>query len=142
VSQSSPGFAQLLGKLGAHVGVASDPTRARILTLARRRYREQGFARLPVEALCSELGIAKKTFYRFFADKHDLVHALVADSFVRWLPELARLDRTGDEDLVGTLNHLLEMSAAEWSARFLADIQTHLPDLWNTPRRRWPRSSA
>src|SRR5687767_7304445 len=109
-------FASLLGKLGAHAGATADPTRARILALARRRYREQGFARLPVEALCSELGSAKKTFYRFFADKHDLVHALVADSFVRWLPELARLDGAGDDELVGVLSHLLEMSAAEWSA--------------------------
>ena len=121
--------AALTAFLGRHTAPV-DPTERRILALARSRFVAHGFARVSVEELCAELGIAKKTFYKHFSNKQQLVQALVADSLLRWLPHVAALERATDAQPGEIMPRLFELSAREFSALFLRDIQVGLPDLW------------
>lgn len=53
---------------------------------------EKGFANLSVEEICERAGIARRTFYRHFPDKHELLWATVESVFDRLVDDLNRLD--------------------------------------------------
>src|SRR5580700_9823860 len=62
------------------------PTRERILETVDRLFYRQGIRAVGVDAIAAELGISKKTLYRHFPSKDDLVVAYLKGRF-RPLPE-------------------------------------------------------
>ena len=50
-----------------------DDAKSRILLAARERMLRVGYTRLSVDDLVSDLGMSKKTFYRIFRSKEDLL---------------------------------------------------------------------
>jgi AcrR family transcriptional regulator len=55
-----------------------EEVKERILTFSRARFFQQGFVRVTVEDLTADLAISKKTFYKFFESKEDLVSAIIS----------------------------------------------------------------
>ena len=107
-----------------------DAVRARILAVARRQFFRLGFAGCTMDALAQELGMSKKTLYRHFARKEEIVDTLLT----------AKTDamRAGFEAAVGAegvpfperaarmLRHA-HTELAEVSAVFLNDLRRFMP---------------
>ncbi len=53
---------------------------------------EKGFSDLSIEEICERAGIARRTFYHHFPDKHELLWATVESVFDRLADDLTRLD--------------------------------------------------
>jgi AcrR family transcriptional regulator len=51
-------------------------TRTRIVTAARRLFREQGYAATPMEAIAAEAGVAVSTVYAIFRNKRSILAAI------------------------------------------------------------------
>jgi len=84
------------------------PTRERILETVDRLFYREGIRAVGVDAIAAELGISKKTLYRHFPSKDDLVVAYLKGRF-RPLP--AASDKPPAEQILKNF---------EWFARSLA----------------------
>jgi AcrR family transcriptional regulator len=93
----------------------SDPaaTRDRILEVADRLFYRQGLQAVGVDALAAQIGISKKTLYRHFPSKDDLVVAYLKGRF-RPLPALS--DRPPGEQILKNF---------EWFARSLSQAEDY-----------------
>src|SRR3990170_7214026 len=49
----------------------------RIMEAAREKFFEQGFMKVTVDEIASDLGMSKKTLYKFFPSKEDLVRKAI-----------------------------------------------------------------
>jgi AcrR family transcriptional regulator len=63
-------------------------TRRQLLAAGRALFSEQGLYDSNLEDLTNRAGIAKGTLYGYFADKEDLIHAVVAEGFAQMRAEV------------------------------------------------------
>jgi len=104
----------------------------RILSAAFDRFRTDGFARVSIDDIASSLVMSKKTFYKFFASKDDLIEQLVD----RLLADVkAHVERivSSDQTFVAKLSALLSYLGslpAHAGLPMLNDLQRHAPHLW------------
>ena len=109
-----------------------DPVKERIIEHSRARFLTDGFARVSVDEITSELGMSKKTFYKYFGRKEDLVHLLVT----RMIAEIdRRIDAVVTRDVpfpvkLDALVHLVGTVFKTISKNMIRDLQTHLPEAW------------
>lgn len=125
---------QIIERLAPYMAASPDKVRDRIIAGAKARFLADGFARVPVEDLCHQLRISKKTFYKHFRDKSDLVHAIVADNFREIVPRVVGVLTSGDPPdvrLHGMMDTVLNVVTKRISTVFVADMQALIPDLWN-----------
>lgn len=112
---------------------APDTPRDRILARADERFLREGFARISIDDLTSELGMSKKTFYKAFRSKEDLVEQLI----MRALGEVAtalEAVMAGDRpflDRIKGLMSIIPRIARRIESPLALDIQRHLPAVWS-----------
>jgi AcrR family transcriptional regulator len=58
---------------------ASNPKRDQILRTGKDLFWKYGFRRVTVEEICSEAGVSKMTFYKYFSNKMELVLTIMKD---------------------------------------------------------------
>jgi AcrR family transcriptional regulator len=108
-------------------------TRQRILDYAQRVFNERGFRRITVDELCAGMALSKRTFYKYFRHRDELVGAVVegfaAHVIRRIVPNLLS-DRPVREVLEDHFRLLYEDLLSAVSLPFLSDVQTLTPDLW------------
>lgn len=107
--------------------------KARIMDYAMPVFKQSGFARVTIEDITSALGMSKKTFYKYFNSKEDLVHQMV----LRITGEIA----VQIEAIVGTerpfvlklqgLVTMLHARFSSFSTALLRDVQIHSPASWD-----------
>jgi AcrR family transcriptional regulator len=106
--------------------------KSRIFEYAMPLFKQGGFARVTVEDITSGLGMSKKTFYKFFESKEDLVHQVV----LRITGEVSTNIEViihADQPFVTRLHSLVTMVHSRFSClstTFLRDIQIHSPASW------------
>ena len=95
-------------------------------------FSQSGFARVSVEEITSALGMSKKTFYKYFESKEDLVHQIV----LRITGEIGlQIESivTTDNPFVLKLNGLISVlhtRFSKFSTPMLRDVQIHAPATW------------
>ncbi len=109
-----------------------DDLRERIVEVARKRFEELGFSKVTMEEIAEELQISKKTLYKHFANKEELIRmyihqvlnerraafdAIVSDS---------RLPLTGK---LHALVHQIGIQTSRVSPRLFGEVATISPDL-------------
>jgi AcrR family transcriptional regulator len=103
-----------------------------IITHVQERFLVEGFSRLSVDRIASDLGISKKTFYKVFENKEELVRQ-VADSFMQEVRDQIFRILLSDQGFLPKLNELM-MFLGRQIARFHrvieVDIRKHVPELW------------
>ena len=67
---------------------------------ATRLFSERGFAQVSVEDLIEDVGISRRTFYGFFANKHELAAALINPIFDSALPILKDIEKQKDKPVI------------------------------------------
>jgi len=107
-------------------------TKERILLAAKDRFLRDGFAGASVDDLVEELSISKKTFYKCFESKDDLL-AEIVELIIRELDLGFQAILSSDESFVEKLDALM-MFVGRQIGRivrpFMFDLQRHAPHLW------------
>jgi AcrR family transcriptional regulator len=103
------------------------------MTRADELFLKEGFARVSVDDLTSDLAMSKKTFYKVFRSKEDLVEQLI----VRAIGDIALMldhamsaERTFPERIRGLIS-IFPRIAHRIESPLARDIQRHLPEVWS-----------
>ena len=123
----------LLDLLQDHLAVPENKTRQRIMLASKKRFFNEGFAKVTIGELCHGLHISKKTFYNFFRDKEDLVLAIIASNitlFMGRLSEIFQSDAPPDKRVEMYMDFVLNMVAQNISVAFMVDLQARMPEIW------------
>lgn len=103
--------------------VSLEGTRARLVASGRSLVAKQGLRSLTTSAIAERARISKKTLYRCFASKDDLVDAVL----ISFLEEnLARWDATLDDESAPVMERIER--SLDCAARLLPEIQAHVLD--------------
>ncbi len=109
-----------------------DPIKERILNHATERFFREGFSRISIEELAGDLGISKKTVYKYFDNKDDLlsqvVQRLMTEAQVRLL-QIMRTNKNSLEKLAEVTTFLGQL-VSRVGRPFQLDVQRHAPHIW------------
>ena len=115
-----------------------DAVRERIIRAARNRFLTLGFSKVTMDELAFDLGMSKRTLYRHFPGKRELLrHSMLAqvERVSTGLDQIMGRDSTSMERLSRVLVMLHEELPGP-SGRALADIRRNAPDIWEEVDRR------
>ncbi len=111
-----------------------DDIRKKILDTARNRFYKWGFKKVTVDEIVSDLGISKKTVYKFFSGKKELLIAVLEDNQKR-IEEIAADYIPNSENVEADIKEfslkLVEMFGPVMPVLGL-EIQNSMPDVWKT----------
>jgi AcrR family transcriptional regulator len=106
--------------------------RDRILQAAARRFMDLGISKVTIDEIASDLGMSKKTLYKHFPSKEDLLRNVIH----------ARIKRNGERfiEIMGTakpfaekLQEIFAFAGREFSTpgrQFILDLKRMARDLW------------
>ena len=106
----------------------------RIINTARERFFQFGFRKVTMDEIASDLGISKKTLYKYFDSKESLAAEVVAE-FQSNVAKMINTLRAEVSDPIERFEKcILEVSQrrSKVSNLFLADIKKDMPRLWKT----------
>jgi len=90
-----------------------EQTRRALLAAADRRFREAGFEATTIDEVCQDVGISRRTFFRYFEDKESLAFPHRRERLQRFI-EL--LESTPDDTSpVGGLRRISQVFAKEYT---------------------------
>jgi TetR/AcrR family transcriptional regulator, cholesterol catabolism regulator len=105
----------------------------RITKYAGPRFFAEGFSRITTEELSRELGISKKTLYREFGTKKEIVRAVVRKQLSRVDHELAEVFADETRSFLERLGAQLRVASRIMNTlgpSFLKDLGRYTPELW------------
>jgi hypothetical protein len=108
--------------------------RTKILKYAQAKYFSEGFYKTSMDILASEMQISKKTIYKYFATKNQLVEAVVQDTMKYMgskIDEIVNSDQNAVLKILALLD-FLSKSILRASEKWMVDIKEHRPGLWST----------
>ena len=103
-----------------------------ILDAVRERMLAEGFTRLSVEEIAGMFGMSKKTFYKFFPTKEELINQVADRIMAEGRVSLARIVGS-DKDFLSKLHELMSfvmLQSTRISKALQTDVQRYAPDLW------------
>ena len=105
----------------------------KIIELTEEKFFRDGFYKTTMDEVASELKMSKKTIYKFFPSKDDLITA-IARHFMeslksKILPAL-NSEKNAIEKLA-ELNQILAKVSTKISTKRMDEIRQHLPKLWS-----------
>ena len=107
-------------------------TRERIMDHARERFLRQGFSKVTMDELSADLGMSKKTFYKFFPSKEELLRTIVF-AMMKGVEREMELIENSDKpfaEQIAEVMVLLGKNVERISRVFQLDIQRFAPALW------------
>ncbi len=94
---------------------------------------KEGFYKTTMDDVASELGMSKKTIYKFFPSKDDLVKA-IAHHFMNRMKSKIVPALNSDKNAIEKLDELIKILAAaseKVSNKRMDEMRKHFPSLWN-----------
>jgi AcrR family transcriptional regulator len=107
-------------------------SKERILSHVEQRFLSDGFNKVTLDELSGELGISKKTMYKFFPSKEDLVTTIMKVLMRRMERGVAEICESEKPALhkLAELMLFVGKFAGRISRAYQSDIQRFLPALW------------
>ncbi len=105
----------------------------RIVDVASRYFRRVGITKVTLDEIASELGMSKKTMYKYFSSKEELLSAVVhgmMNGLRAKIESIVLSNKSFSEKLPEILGHL-GREIGMTSKQFLIDLQRFTPELWN-----------
>jgi AcrR family transcriptional regulator len=105
----------------------------KIIELTEEKFFRDGFYKTTMDEVASELKMSKKTIYKFFPSKDDLVTA-IARHFMEGLKSKILPALNSDKNAIeklAELNYILAKVSTKVSTKRMDEIKRHLPKLWN-----------
>ncbi len=104
--------------------------RQRIVESAMEQIERYGFRKFTIDEIARDLGISKKTVYKHFVSKSDLISAVV-DSFLDWAREKHLEALKVEGGVLAQLNaFVINPSHDEVPTWLVAELQQYLPEEW------------
>lgn len=103
-----------------------------IAEFAFNHYRQHGFSKVPMDDIASGLRISKKTIYKYYGSKEELVEAAFRTfmtSASGFVTGVTLSENPSVVKLVLILRHMLKESSSI-ETRLLTDLQSDMPALW------------
>ncbi len=104
----------------------------RIMEAAREKFFTQGFMKVTVDEIASDLGMSKKTLYKFFPSKEDLIRKAIHFMLGKASARVEAITRS-EKPFAEKMSELLAFFGGMWGRvgrQFPLDIKKHFPDLW------------
>jgi AcrR family transcriptional regulator len=105
----------------------------KIIELTEEKFFRDGFYKTTMDEVASELKMSKKTIYKFFPSKDDLITAITKHFMEgiksKVLPAL-NSDKNAIEKLA-ELNNILAKVSQKVTSKRMDEIKTYFPNLWN-----------
>ncbi len=105
----------------------------KIAAYAFTRFRETGFSKIPVDEVAKGMKISKKTIYKHFTSKEELVEAAFRsflEESAAFVKDVVNTDDVSVLKLVRILNRMLTQTTMI-SNDFITDLQQTMPALWD-----------
>lgn len=109
-----------------------DTEKKKIMELVHGMFLKEGFHKTTMDEIASELGISKKTIYKHFNSKTDLLDE-VTDYFLSLFKEKVAEILDEDIDVLEKYHKISEFNSeqlAKISKRWMKDIKNHAPEVW------------
>jgi AcrR family transcriptional regulator len=106
----------------------------KILIFASEKFMREGFYKTSMDSLATELQMSKKTIYKYFSSKNELVETVVKSFMTQVKQKIDSVIKEEDNSLIRAL-HLFEIMievTTKFSDKWIKDIRIHLPELWKT----------
>ncbi len=112
--------------------ISDSPERTKIIEHCSNKFFRDGFYYVTVDQIASELRISKKTIYKYFTSKDNLVEAVTDNLMNTVSSRIESVVNTNAESLTKAIMMFDVMSSVilKFSENWLRDIQIHMPDLW------------
>jgi AcrR family transcriptional regulator len=110
-----------------------DNTKDKILDACRERFVQEGFASVTVDDIAEELHISKKTFYKHFASKEDVVQQIM-ERFMGMIRTNVDRIMMSDKSAIEKFSEVITIiatNASRLAPVFGRDIQRRMPQLWH-----------
>ena len=104
----------------------------RIIEAVRERMLTEGFSRLSVDEIAAMFGMSKKTFYKFFPTKEDLINQVADRIMAEARVNMSRIGGS-NKDFIAKLHELMGFVMFQSSRIGKAlqdDVQRYAPDVW------------
>ena len=104
----------------------------RLLTAAREKFLESGFSKVTVDEIASGIGMSKKTVYKFFPSKEDLLRGVIRSLMMyaeRRVTKIVESDAPFEEKLASILA-LVGGMIRRMRPQFMLDMKRTAPKLW------------
>jgi len=104
----------------------------RIIEAATDRFMDAGLYKVTMDEIASDLRMSKKTVYKFFPSKEDLLKAIVHTMLKKIESEVQAIttsEKSFEEKFISILN-LVGKILRRLSRPFMTDIQRFAPGLW------------
>jgi AcrR family transcriptional regulator len=111
----------------------SEKTRRLIIDNGSKIFHERGFRNVSVEELCRIIGVSKRTFYKYFANRDALVDTVLDECLAEALPAMTenfKSDRDVEEIFETHYNLVVGLFLSRVSARMMADMESQMPHTW------------
>jgi len=82
--------------------------RQEIANIATRLFQEEGYAKISIRRIASEIGCSPMTLYKYYPAKIDILRTLWADIFNDLFDKLEALPQTGKQHLYGLCGLLVK----------------------------------
>lgn len=107
-------------------------TKANILSAAEDMFMQHGYSKVTMEEIASGLGISKKTLYKFFPNKKELLRELMTQRQCDFMDHIEGIWKREDLDFVGKFRTTLDF-VGERSSKMnrLQDVQRVAPEIWS-----------
>jgi AcrR family transcriptional regulator len=104
----------------------------KILDAAADRFLDAGLYKVTMDEIASDLRMSKKTVYKFFPSKEDLLKAIVHAMMKRIEREVQTITSSNDpfEEKLTMLLTVMGKNMRKISRPFMADVQRFSPNLW------------
>ncbi len=110
-----------------------NPIRKRIIQRCMEIFLENGFAKISMDEIAQDLGMSKKTIYKHFSNKEELVKTVIISFRDETLARIESIMANEEIDTYLRLVKTLEATGEQLSKiqkTVLEDIKKYLPEFW------------
>ena len=104
----------------------------KILNYASEKFMHEGFYKSSMDSLAAELQISKKTIYKYFSSKDELVEAIAFAFMKETGDKIISVTQIEDDSLSKAIRlfQILGVATTKLGDKWVKDIRIHMPDLW------------
>jgi len=109
-------------------------TKEKIISASQERFFKEGFSKISVDEIATDLAMSKKTFYKFFTSKEDLTQQIMERFMgnVRTNVERILLSNLSAVEKLSEVITMIATNASHLMPVFGQDIKKHIPHLWKS----------
>jgi AcrR family transcriptional regulator len=106
----------------------------RILTKGEEMFIQFGYSKVKMEEIAAGIGISKKTLYKFFPSKENLIREIVINRQCTVENYINKIWEDPDLDFVAKLKNMMDylgLQSSRVRGPLMDDIRKCIPDIWN-----------